>query len=85
MRKIRVDVHTCITLILQFAQRVCPKVSIFGEELNAVGKISYDAPTGNTCSSVGLIPKIEQNFLFSLPVPKTIVCVCVGGGGGARL
>ena len=29
-----------------------------------------------------LIPKIEQNVLFPLPVPKIIVCV--RGGGGAR-
>ena len=31
-------------------------------------------PTGNTCSSVGLVPKIEQNFFFPLPVQNTIVC-----------
>ena len=30
-----------------------------------------------------LIPKIEQNVLFPLPVPKIIVCV--RGGGGVRL
>ena len=29
-----------------------------------------------------LIPKIEQNVLFPLPVPKIIVCVRGGGGGG---
>ena len=28
-----------------------------------------------------LIPKIEQNVLFPLTVPKIIVCVCVRGGG----
>ena len=89
MWKIRVDKH--VTLILQFAQRACINVSpkrgtkgtytIYGESLNAVGKISYDAPTGNTCSIVGWIPKTEQKFLFPLPVPQTHVCVC---GGGAR-
>ena len=83
MREIRVDEH--ITLILQFAKGACsnvrPKSGIkgtyttYGEQLNSVGKISYDAPTGHTCSIVGLIPKIEQNFLFPLPVPKTIVSV----------
>ena len=31
-----------------------------------------------------LIPKIEQNVLFPLPVPKIIVCVRGGGGGEAR-
>ena len=50
--------------------------------LIAIGKISYDAYTGNTCSIVGLIPKIKQNFIFPLPVPKTIVCVWGGGGLG---
>ena len=54
----------------------------YGEQFNAVGKISYDAPTGNTCSIVGLIPKIEQNVLFPLPVPKIIVCVCGRGDVG---
>ena len=29
-----------------------------------------------------LIPKIEQNVLFPLPVPKIIVCVRGGGAGG---
>ena len=29
-----------------------------------------------------LIPKIEQNVPFPLPVPKIIVCVRGGGGGG---
>ena len=33
----------------------------------------------NTCFIVGLIPKIEQNVLFPLPVSKNIVC---GGGEG---
>ena len=66
MREIRVDEH--ITLILQFAQgaysNVRPKSGIkgtyttYGEQLNSVGRISYDAPTGHTCSIVGLIPKI---------------------------
>ena len=89
MREIRVDEH--ITLILQFAHRACitvsPKSGIkgtyttYGQLLNAVRKISYDAPIWNTCSIVGLIPKIEQNYLFLLPVTKTFVCV-VGGGGG---
>ena len=44
-------------------------------------KISYDAPTGNTCSIVGLTPNIEQHVLFPLPVPKTILYVRGGGGG----
>ena len=43
-------------------------------------KISYDAPTGNTCSIVGLTPKIEPDVLFPLPVPKTILYVRGGGG-----
>ena len=40
---------------------------------------------GNICiySIVGLIPKIEQNVFFPLPVTKTIVCVWGGGGGGS--
>ena len=28
-----------------------------------------------------LIPKIEQNVIIPLPVPKIIVCVRGGGGG----
>ena len=31
-----------------------------------------------------LIPKIEQNVLFPLPVPKIIVCVRGGGGRGGE-
>ena len=69
MGKIRVDEH--ITLIFAvrptLAQNVGSKEDILS---NAVGKISYEALTGTTCSIVGLILKIEQNVIFS--VTKTI-------------
>ena len=44
--------------------------------MNAIGKISYDALTGNTCFFVSLITKIEQNVIFPCSQYHS------GGGGG---
>ena len=71
---------------MQFAQRTCINASpesatketynTYGEYLNAIGKISYDALTGNTCFTVGLIPKVEQNVISPCSQSHR------GGGGG---
>ena len=83
MRKIRVDEHTYITLILQFAQRACPK-SIFylWRRVKCCWKNQLWCPHWEYLFQCWLDPKIEQNFLFSLPVPKTIVCA---GGLGYKM